>query len=465
MKRRNFGLLAGTSMVALTAPKLKAFAQSAPSDFAKLSKTTLTPMGGERAGNAAGTIPAWTGGFTTIPAGWDPQTEQAPDFFASDPLLYTVNASNMTQYAHLLTDGVQTLIQKQGFSVQVYPTHRTAAAPQWVYDNVAQNVGRAKLNPAGGRLGFSGGFGGFPFPVPDATDPHAAGAQIMWNHTTAWNGTYNAIAASAWVVASGVPVRSDKIVVSFYYPYYDQQYNVDNFGPYVYYQNVSSSYPLNIAGEILVIHESLNAETNPSITWQLQLGLGRVRKAPEITHDTPASYTNGISNYDEFTGFLGSLDEYDWQLIGKQEMLIPYNNNKMGQVTLTETLGPKFPNPNVIRWELHRVWVVEATLHPGERNVLARRRFYVDEDTWHVRLTDAWDGKGDIYHHTEVYDFVCPQLPGTICANSTTFNLQTGDYVITGGPSADPPGNKPISFAPISISNFQPQTMAANATY
>ena len=465
MKRRNFNLLAGTSLAALTASSLKAFAQSTASDFATLSKTTLTPMGAERAGNATGTIPAWTGGMTAVPDGWDPEAALPPDFFASDNLLYTVNASNMTQYAHLLSDGVQNLIQKQGFSVQVYPTHRTAAAPQWVYDNITKNAERATLDPAGGRLGFSGGYGGIPFPVPDIGDPSAAGAQIMWNHITRWSGTYWSYPSSAWVVVSGVPVNSTRANDAFYFPYYDPNGSPDTFNGYIFEQNIQITYPANIAGEIVVAHESANSVQQPSITWELQLGLGRVRKAPELTYDTPSPFHNGVMNFDEFYGFYGALDEYDWKFVGKQEMLIPYNNNKMCHATSAETVGQKSPNPDLVRWELHRVWVVDATLHPGKRNVLARRRFYFDEDTWQVMLVDSWDGNGNIYHHGATYNLICPQLPGVIFLNSAVFNLQTGDYALFGGPSGDLSNNQPVKFAPVAMSEFQPQAMAANATY
>jgi hypothetical protein len=465
MKRRKFNLLAGTSLMAMAASNEKATAQSTASNFPTLSKTTLTPMGAERAGNAAGTIPAWTGGMTTVTEGWNPETTLPPDFFADDALLYTVNSSNMAQYASLLSEGVQTLMQKQGFSLQVYPTHRTAAAPQWVYDNISQNAGRATLDPAGPQLGFSGGFGGIPFPVPDTSNPLAAGAQIIWNHTVQWRGTYLSLNAISWAVVRSVPVCSSKVAVSYYFPYYDAQYNVETFQGYLYYESIVSSYPNDQAGESVLLHVSMDPAKQPNITWALQLGLGRVRKAPELNYDTPSGYSNGMADYDEFFGFWGALDEYDWKYIGKQEMLVPYNNNKIVHVSNSVAVGPKFPNPNVVRWELHRVWVVEATLRPGRRNVLAKRRLYVDEDTWAVTLTDAWDANGNIYHHEMEYNLVCPQLPGVVFMNSVVFNLQTGDYAMVGGPSGDPPTNRPYRFDPLPISLFQPQTLAASSTY
>lgn len=466
MKRRSFNVLAGTSMVALVAGT-RAFGQSASSDFAALSKTTLTPVGAERAGNAAGTIPAWTGGMTSIPEGvnWNPATSLPPDFFAGEAPLYTVNAGNLSQYADLLCDGVQALIQKQGFSLSVFPSHRTAACPQWVYDNIAQNADRAKLSPDGGRLGFTGAFGGIPFPVPDANDPLAGGAMVTWNHITRWSGTYISFAGSSWIVASGQPQKASGFTISYYYPYYDNKLNVDSYSEMLFYQNISSTYPPNEAGEFLVFHQPTNPATTPISVWQLLLGQGRVRKAPELQYDTPSSYTNGLTDFDEYNGFDGALDEYDWKLLGKKEMLVPYNNNKLANSPSAETIGPKFLNPDVVRWELHRVWVVDATLHPGKRNVFPHRRLYVDEDTWQVVMTDSWDANGIIYKHAQVFTVLCPQLPGLVDLNTVDYNLQTGDYATLNGPSGEPPYNAPYNFSPIPMSQFQPQTMAANATY
>ena len=75
--------------------------------------------------------------------------------------------------------GIQWMIKNVGFSLPVYPTHRTAAAPQYVYDNTALNVSRTQLNPNGGRLGFTGGYGGIPFPIIDTSDAQVAGAQVF----------------------------------------------------------------------------------------------------------------------------------------------------------------------------------------------------------------------------------------------------------------------------------------------
>jgi hypothetical protein len=371
----------------------------------------------------------------------------------------------MAQYADKLSVGVKTMIEKEGFSLKVYPTHRTAAAPQQVYDFIAANVGRAQLNPGGGRLGFTGGYGGAPFPIPDTSDPLVAGAQIIWNHLTRWNGYGWTYRGSAWTVQSGQLQLSSDSKDSNIYPYYDPNGSVETFKGYADLGHTWIYNPATSTGTEVVYHYGTNPRLQPNILWELLQGQGRVRKAPELAYDTPSQYNGDICNYDEEFGFNGSPDRYDWKYVGKKEMLIPYNNNKMRRTPVKEAHLKKFLNPDVVRWELHRVWVVEATLHPGQRNVLARRTMYVDEDTWMLSLSDGYDASGNIYHANMVYNICLPNVPGTILLNVSVHNVQTGDYTTIIGPWGDAPYNKPWIFGPINPAIFEPQVMAAAAAY
>jgi hypothetical protein len=471
MNRRRFNLLAGSSLGSLPLIKAwsgKALAQTAD---ASLLQSTLTPTGAERAGNAAGTIPAWTGGMTEIPSGisWNPEATLPPDWFASDAMRYEVNASNMAQYEALLTDGVKHMISAYGYTLQVYPTHRTAAAPQWVYDNIAKNVTRAALDAGGGRLGFTGAYGGVPFPIPDISKPFDAGAQIVWNHEARWCGSYEEIGTAGFVVVNGVVTLAQASHAWFVYPYYQQDGSPETYDGWLYKvggpDGALEYAPATIAGQATVSYNGSNPLGQPNITWELLSGQGRVRKAPETEYDTPSGFVDGVSNFDEIYGFNGALDEYDWKYIGKQEMLVPYNGNKLFNTTSKVAHLPKFLNPDAVRWELHRVWVVEATVHPGRRNVLARRRLYIDEDNWTAVIIDAWDAENNLFRHLQTLSGVFPKLPGTIMTNIVDYNVQTTDYVTMQGPWADPPYNSPWTFKPSQQSYFNPQTMAAVANY
>jgi hypothetical protein len=466
MKRRVFGLMAGCSMVALMGPKTRAFADSP--DPNSLDGPTLTPMGSERAGNAAGTIPAWTGGMTEIPAssGWDPTKTLPPDFFASDPMLYEVNSSNMAQYAALLSDGIQTLIKNQGFYLKVYPTHRTHALPQWVYDNIKLNVTRSTVQDGQARLGFNGGYGGYPFPIL-SSDPAEAGAMAIWNHEAHWFGPYLTQTTCEYVVASpgSPPVLSTAGHLNYRCDFYQQGKSPAETGYHFSTVYLNEFGPPTSAGEEAIGNIATNPAVHPQSTWALLPGQGRVRKTPNEQFDTPSQYTDGITNFDETNGFYGPEYKYDWKLVGKQEMLIPYNNNKLFTANGRAMHMPKWYDPEYIRWELHRCWVVEAVLHPGERNVSARRKMYIDEDDWTIHVADTWDSAGNIYHLTYLMNAVFPNLPGAIYANAVLYDLQTGQYCTIGGSYGDAPFNAPWSFDPVPDDVFNPQAMAAQSSY
>ena len=119
----------GTAVITLLAAAGIANAGVSGDEAAKL-KTTLTPLGAERSGNAAGTIPPWDGGLTKVAKPGEPVVDQ----FSDKPIL-TLTAANFEQHQANLAEGTMAMFKKHSdFRMQVYKTQRTAAAPQWVYD-------------------------------------------------------------------------------------------------------------------------------------------------------------------------------------------------------------------------------------------------------------------------------------------------------------------------------------------
>jgi len=428
-----------------------------------LLTTTLTPFGSERAGNADGSVPAWTGGMASAPL--PPDQDVNIQIFTDEKPLYTVSSSNMAQYQDMISPGTQALMQK-GMTLNVFQTHRTMAAPQYVLDNIAKNVTRAKLDPRGGRLGFSGAFGGKPFPIIDTSDPYVAGAQLIWNHLVSWPGAYSIVEkfSPGFVVANDRMILTNAAKNTYLYPYYDPNGSPETFDGYFLKIHPYNLAPAAAMGQEYVIWQSTNVLEKPDITWGLVNGQGRVRKEPDEAYDTPNSETNGITNLDDATGFLGSPQRYDWNLIGKKEMLIPYNNNAMHFAQAQDLVQPGFPNPTFIRWEKHRVWMVEATLHPGERNVTARRVIWCDEDTGAITLADCYDSDGDLYKTIATFNRVIPSAPGVIAGAYVAVNLRSGDYTYTGGIST---GDRtdPEYYTQQAPGVFDPQQMAASAAF
>ncbi|HEY0817321.1 MAG TPA: DUF1329 domain-containing protein, partial [Rhizobacter sp.] len=85
------------------------------------------------------------------------------------------------------------------------------------------------------------------------------------------------------------------------------------------------------------------------------------------------------------------------------------------------------------RWELHRVWVVEATLKPGQRHQAPRSRYYLDEDTWVAVLGDRWDAKGQLWKTLWAHPVVMPDLPATTPQQQWGFHdLLSGAWYASG---------------------------------
>ncbi len=358
------------AMVAALCLAGPAVAQVSADQVAKL-KTSLTPFGAEKAGNKDGTIPAWTGGHTTPIAGDVPGGRRGDPFKDEKPL-FSISQKNVGQYADKLTDGAKAMLAKypDSFRIDVYKTHRTAAAPQWVYDNIAKNATRARLN---GDL-VEGAYGGVPFPIP------SSGAEVMWNHILRWRGT-----AAQWQVtqyqltSAGNAVLTTVGAADQQMPYYLPDGSPEEFakrGEYWMVRLVNNGPPIR-AGEAIVGREQIDGSKSQS--WVYLTGQRRVRKLPNPCCDTPTPATAGVMTFDEIESFTGRLDRFDWKLLGKQEMYIPYNGNRLLQPQKDEAvLSAHHLNPDHVRWELHRMWVVEATLRagasPGDAQPLLLRR-------------------------------------------------------------------------------------------
>jgi hypothetical protein len=460
MNRRKFGLIAGTSLAAL---KLAPARAQAVAD-AGLLKTTLTPIGAERAGNAAGTIPAWTGGDTTIPAGWV-SGDFMPSPYDDEPALMVIDASNMAQHTANLSDGVVAMIKKYGFSLHVYPTHRSAAAPQSVYDAAARNVATAQLLPGGGQLGFTDAFGAIPFPIPDASDPLVAGVQIMWNHQTRWAGYGTKYTVTGYNVTGGHVELAGKAWAYSYYPYYKPGGTPESTNDEFAMTFNGFFAPATSVGEQVLTKDYTDTTRHQNHVWELLNGQARVRMAPEVGYDSPGISTNGISNDDETYGFAGGLDRYDFKNLGKRELYIPYNNNQLVGMPGPPLHLQHFIDPQYVRWELHRVWVLEMTLRPGQRNVMATRRVYIDEDTWTVACVETYDANNDLFHVGMSFFYLRPDAPAVVMASNMVYNLQTDDYTSV-SPVFDQKAHPAFVFtAGFPESLFDPENMAASSQY
>ncbi len=392
-------------------------------DEAAKLKSSLTPMGGEMAASKDGAIPAWDGGMTKIPSGWK-QGDLRPDPFVGEKPVLQISGKNVDQFADKLSDGVKALLKKYPtYRLDVYPTHRTAAAPDWMYENTFKNATRARTKDGG--VSIEGAHGGVPFPIPKN------GNEVMWNHLTSWNGLSVEYGARVYIVQpDGKSVMAAQFKQDRQWPYYDDKVAGNSGGDYQLFRQVQVAPPFK-SGESILIRESMDMATKGRQAWQYLLGQRRVRRAPTIGFDTPDFVASGQGYFDEAFCFNGSLEMYNWHLIGKKEIFVPYNENRLFAFKEADLMSGGYVNPDAMRWELHRVWIVEATLAAGKRHILPKRRFYVDEDSWHAVLADGWDAQGQLWRSQIAFPFVAADGPGVFSISFANFNLLTGTWVLS----------------------------------
>ena len=395
-------------------------------EAARLGKD-LTPLGAIKAANKEGTIPAWDGGITTPPAGYK-TGDHHPDPFASDKPLYTITAQNKDQYKDQLTVGHQAMLDTypDSFKLNVYTTHRSAALPQRIYDATINNATSAKLVADGN--GIDNAIIGIPFPIP------ANGNEVIWNHLLRYRGD----TAARWI-GQAVPTRSGKYTLVKFEDEFDFLYTkpgaefaeLDNKILY-FKQKVIA--PARLAGFILLAHETLNQVKQPRTAWTYNTGQRRVRRAPNVAYDNPGTAADGMRTSDQFDMFNGAPDRYNWKLLGRKEMIVPYNAYKLHSkdVKYKDILTPKHINPELARYELHRVWVVDATLKEGTSHLYSRRTFYIDEDSWQILAVDQYDRRGKLWRVSEGFPINYYDVPTLWSTLEVHTDLQAGRYLAIG---------------------------------
>jgi hypothetical protein len=407
-----------------------------PEQIARLQKD-LTPLGSERAGNADGSIPAWTGGLSSPPAGIGYEKgKHLPDPFAADKPLFRVSGSNAGDYDAFITRGQKALMERhETYFMDIYPSRRSCAHPEHVYKAAVRNAEVGELVSDGN--GVANAIMASPFPIPNN------GLEIVWNHTLRYRGyklqrEFTAIPVNQNGDYYEITVHDDAIL-RWSDPQKNNAEELDNISILYLLQTKA---PARSAGYVVLVQESLNMSVEARRAWTYSPGTRRVRRAPTIAYDNPGTNSDGITTSDSFGGFNGAPDRFDWTMRGRSEKFIAYNNFRRVLTPYAEVVGKKHINQDVMRYEKHRVWEVEGNLKDNFRHVYARRVFYIDEDTKGIVATEIYDGRGDLWRVQELGGGVQYELP--LCGNSgdTVYDLMVGRYLMLGLINEE----KPINF-------------------
>lgn len=429
---RIWGLLA-MSAVALGLPVV-GYAKASAADLAKLGNT-LTCVGAEKAGNADGSIAEYTGKWKTIP-GFKPKTGQHPvDPYKGEKPLFSITKDNFSQYANNLTAGQLAMFKKYPtYKMNIYPSHRDFAYNDIVCDVAKKNATQAKIKNGG--MTMDAYAGSIPYPFPQN------GQEAFWNLITpmrAW--TEHIDRDTANVDADGDIGWSRTINTNLAPIYNPAGFGKKRLEGVAAYALLKVLKPTREKGTVLTALEPTDYAKEKRLAWIYDPGTRRVRQLPEFGFDQPMAGVNGRMVIDEDRLFNGSPERYDWTLKGKKEIFIPYNtfklhgknvsyNPRAGNVKDSQLLQKGHANPEFLRYEKHRVWVLEANLKKGYRHIYAKRVLYLDEDSWHAVIADNYDGRGKLWKHAQAHYYYDPSMNAFQIGNSFYHDVTSGTYLV-----------------------------------
>lgn len=418
-------LVTGVAMMVLSVSGNVAAAVNVPE--AQKLNSELTPVGAEKQANASGSIPEWTGGLAQPPAGWEPgQTEVNP--FPDDQHMFFITRDNLDLYRDKLTDGHIRMLEQYGpdFFMPVFQTRRTAAFPEHVYDKYKQNDVSAELLDNGN--GVRDTIMTSPFPIPKT------GLEVIWNHILRYRGeeiSFRSASATPQVNGSFNQVVNQ---YDYFFAYSRLGADLDDIDNKIFYLKTDTIAPSSLAGTITLVHETLDQIRSPRLAWRYDAGSRRLRRSPNLAYETDLPNASSLRSVDQKDMYNGAPNQYNWKLKGKREIFVPYNAYKLHDADIRpeDVIRPRHINQELARYELHRVWVVEATLRTGISHIYARRVFYVDEDSWQILTSEEYDAEGNLWRVSEAHNISYYSEPVFWTTMEMTYDLKSERYYIDG---------------------------------
>lgn len=397
-------------------------------EAAKLGKE-LTCVGAEAGPNKDGTIPAFSGKWLGTPPGikYTPHVGQHPvDPFAADKPLFVITQANAAQYAARLSDGQKALLARfpNTYKIPVYQGRREFRYPDKICELAKKNAREAELIDNG--FGFTGVMGAIPFPIPKQAMEVLANHNFPYRAFTEDNrGRDIADVNSKGVITWGRQFNRNMNVVT----------TPENLGKpmegAMAYAMTGTLLPERDKGTMTTSIEPVNFAKGKRLAWNYDPGTRRVRQLPQYGYDTPLAGSGGKLTIDQDRLMNGAPDRYEWSLHGKREMYIPANAYKVHEkgIKYADLLKPGHPNPDMQRYELRRVWVLEGKLKDGYRHPFGKRVMFIDEDTWHAVAGDYYDTRGQLWQHAVINYYYAFDMNAWHAGTSFYHDLNSGSYV------------------------------------
>lgn len=435
------GLVAAGAFALLATSPL-ALAKSSPEEIAKLGLegTELTPAGAIRAGNAEGTIPEWKNERVQAPSDFF-VGQYHTDPFRDDKVLFKITAQNYNDYADKLSDGQKAMFKTYpDWYMNVYQTRRSAVYAPYIYEAALKNAGTAEIvlapDKGQGIVGFKNAHHSWAFPIPKN------GNELLMNQATRPLNVWVDSNEQTLAITSTGKYTISQLSVQQHYKYSDP--DIENFDPETdhlhYYQTLLA--PAKVAGQVVLAKDPASFTKKFRGAWAYSPGQRRVKRAPQIVYDNPLTASDGLATTDQKWGFNGPNDRFNWKMLGKQELYVPYNAYKLhatnaGPENIITTEGRL--NQDFARYELHRVWVLEGTLKEGTSHDYAKRVMYLDEDNYFITVVDGYDRRGEIWRYWEDHDVMYYDIGFVAPAAEFQYDLQAGRMLALLFDKQDPP--------------------------
>jgi hypothetical protein len=380
------------------------------------SSPQFTVSGAERSGNADGRIPKSPERTDQPLPGWKPGASREQfSLYAKEIPLQIIAQNNVNQFEKMLSPGAIALLKsKPGYTMPVYPTHRSCGLPALVAENTLRFQGKAHI----ARNGWSiedATLPSIPFPHP------RTGSEALWNFLVQYQGL-----GVEWSNGKSYlsPRSSDADPITYswhartYYPWAEGK-SVP-VGDMKAATTISYRSPAAMSGQAVLQRFYFD---KPAESYYYFPGQRRMRRMANYAYDAPLIGFEKTYPSDAGSVFNGNPDRFEWVLKGKRELYVPYNAlNITDKDAQGESIfGNKFISAKVRRYELHRVWVIEGNLRPGMRHSTPHKVIYLDEDSWSAVAGEDYDADGAIVRYKEAAAIPIWELGS--CSSLFTFTL------------------------------------------
>ncbi len=359
---------------------------------------------------------------------YDSSNNSYPDPFSEDEIIFTITNENYLEFSeNILTSGQIEMFIKypKTFKMNIYKSRRSCAVPPEVYALTKSN---AILTDEG--EGIEGIVGSIPFPQPSEALHH------VWNHILRYRGVEISGSSPFFIIdpdGSRLLGAGEAIAKNYWNPFTKNEKGLQGM------LMTKVTHPPRLADASALVIESLNAFKTPRKAWVYNPGTRRVRRAPDIAYDYKPSASQGLTTTDQFDGFNGAKDRYNWKSLGTQVKLMPYNAYKFHETPMDEVLDPYHVNQDFLRYELVNVNVVKAELKNDKRHIIPERVMYFDVDSHNMLVEETFDANSEIMAYREFPIINFYDQPMCLSIHSATYDFATRRYQLASVRSIDIP--------------------------